>query len=73
LFIGEAPPASGRFFYNRDSGLYRPLRDAFHYLDDSINDENFLSAFQAAGCYLIDLCSDRLTGWAASNGGKPAL
>ena len=22
LFIGEAPPASGRFFYQADSGLY---------------------------------------------------
>ena len=51
LFIGEAPPASGRFFYQRDSGLYRAMRDAFQ-----SDDENFLDAFQAAGCYLIDLC-----------------
>src|SRR5215475_10648558 len=29
LFIGEAPPASGRFFYSRNSGLYRAMREAF--------------------------------------------
>jgi len=56
--IGESPPASGRFFYQRDSGLYRAARDAFQIHDSGINDANFLEAFQAAGCYLIDLCSD---------------
>jgi hypothetical protein len=57
LFIGESPPASGRFFYNRDSGLYRAIRDLFSAADPSITDENFLSIFQASGCYLIDACS----------------
>jgi len=56
LFIGEAPPASGRFFYNRDSGLYRAIRDAFRAADPSITDETFLPIFQSSGCYLIDLC-----------------
>ena len=56
LFVGESPPASGRFFYHRDSGLYRALRDAFHLVDESIVDENFLAVFQTAGCYLIDAC-----------------
>jgi hypothetical protein len=27
LFVGEAPPASGRFFYSANSGLYRAMRD----------------------------------------------
>lgn len=58
LFIGESPPASGRFFYCRDSGLYRALRDAFHALDPSIGDDRFLDCFQEAGCYLIDACAD---------------
>ncbi len=58
LFIGESPPASGRFFYHRDSGLYRATCDAFQIIDPAINDENFLAAFQAMGCYLIDLCPD---------------
>ena len=58
LFVGEAPPASGRFFYRKDSGLYRAMRDAFHAIDPAVNEENFLSLFQSAGCYLIDLCPD---------------
>jgi hypothetical protein len=56
LFIGEAPPVSGRFFYQRDSGLYRAIRDAFRAVDPSITDENFLPVFQGYGCYLIDTC-----------------
>jgi hypothetical protein len=58
LFIGESAPASGRFFYSRDSGLYRAIRDAFRGIDPSIDDRNFLTAFQASGCYLIDLCQE---------------
>jgi hypothetical protein len=34
------------------------MRDAFRIADPSTADENFLAAFQAAGCYLIDLCPD---------------
>jgi hypothetical protein len=56
LFIGEAPPASGRFFYHGDSGLYRAMREAFQIIDPAITDDNFLAAFQSYGCYLIDLC-----------------
>jgi hypothetical protein len=56
LFIGESPPASGRFFYRGDSGLYRAMRDAFRTVEPSITDANFLDGFQASGCYLIDLC-----------------
>lgn len=58
LFIGESPPASGRFFYRGDSGLYRAMRDAFRAVDPSITDSNFLATFYASGCYLIDLCRD---------------
>jgi hypothetical protein len=56
LFIGESPPASGRFFYQADSGLYRAIRDTFQVVDPSITDSNFLDVFQGLGCYLIDLC-----------------
>jgi hypothetical protein len=56
LFIGESPPASGRFFYQRDCGLYRAIRDAFRGIDASVTDEGFLTAFQSSGCYLIDTC-----------------
>jgi len=58
LFIGESPPASGRFFYRGDSGLYRAMREAFQIADPSIREDTFLTAFQAAGCYLIDLCPE---------------
>jgi hypothetical protein len=56
LFVGEAPPASGRFFYSGNSGLYRAMRDAFRAVNPWINDDNFLRLFQASGCYLTDLC-----------------
>ena len=58
LFVGEAPPASGRFFYSQNSGLYRAMREAFKKVDPRIDDENFLSIFQASGCYLTDLCEE---------------
>lgn len=57
LFVGESPPASGRFFYQRDSGLYRAIRDAFRLVDPSINGDTFLETFQNSGCYLIDVCA----------------
>jgi hypothetical protein len=56
LFVGESPPASGRFFYHRDSGLYRAMRDALQHLDPTITREKFMAMFQRTGCYLIDLC-----------------
>jgi hypothetical protein len=58
LFIGESPPASGRFFYRRDSGLYRAIRDTFRMIDPSITDDTFLKVFQSSGCYLIDVCAN---------------
>jgi hypothetical protein len=56
LFVGESPPASGRFFYSANSGLYRAMREAFQSVHPRIDDDNFLSMFRASGCYLIDLC-----------------
>jgi len=58
LFVGEAPPASGRFFYHADSGLYRAIRDTFMAAFPSLRSSNgkFLHAFRGMGCYLVDLC-----------------
>ncbi len=56
LFVGEAPPASGRFFYAGDSGLYRAIRDAFGAAFPGGRPARFLDAFRARGCYLVDLC-----------------
>ena len=58
LFVGESPPASGRFFYRRDSGLYWAVRGLFQAADPSISDEEFLHRFRESGCYLIDACAD---------------
>src|SRR5277367_2407972 len=63
LFVGESPPASGRFFYQADSGLYRAVRDAFAIVFPDVGDSEFFESFQAQGCYLVDLCGkpvDRL-------------
>lgn len=63
LFVGEAPPASGRFFYSANSGLYRAIRAAFVAAFPHNYDEDFLRRFQSLGCYLVDLCGrpvDRL-------------
>jgi hypothetical protein len=56
LFVGESPPASGRFFYNRDSGLYGAMLGAFQAVDHSISEDNFLDVFKRSGCYLTDAC-----------------
>jgi hypothetical protein len=55
LFVGESPPASGRFFYSANSGLYRAMRMAFQIADPKIDGGNFLAVFQQCGCYLTDL------------------
>ena len=64
LFVGEAPPASGRFFYQEDSGLYRAIRQAFVEAFPVLRERDFLESFRALHCYLIDLCKnpvDRLS------------
>ncbi len=58
LFVGESPPASGRFFYQENSGLYRVIRDVFIKALPSFRDGDFLEVFRAHGCYLVDLCGD---------------
>jgi hypothetical protein len=56
LFVGESPPASGRFFYQADSGLYRALRDTFVAAFPALREREFLESFRSLGCYLVDLC-----------------
>src|ERR1700678_475404 len=55
LFIGEAPPASRRFFYAADSGLYRAIRHTFIAALPHLADTDFLASFRDLGCYLVDL------------------
>ena len=64
LFVGESPPASGRFFYQADSGLYHAIREAFVTVFPALQHRDFLSSFRDLGCYLVDLCPkpvDRLS------------
>jgi hypothetical protein len=60
LFMGEVPPASGRFFNQADSGLYRAIRDAFARAVPLTDKGDFLKRFQMFGCYLVDLCGKRV-------------
>jgi hypothetical protein len=48
LFVGEAPPASGRFFYQGDSGLYRAVRETFIAAFPSMPKDDFLNSFRAS-------------------------
>jgi hypothetical protein len=58
LFVGEAPPASGRFFYQADSGLYRAVRDTFVSAFPTLAKADFLESFRSLDCYLVDLCGE---------------
>ena len=58
LFVGESPPASGRFFYQADSGLYRAVRGTFMRAFPEIRKDEFLAAFRDLACYLVDLCGE---------------
>jgi hypothetical protein len=62
LFVGEAPPASGRFFYRADSGLYRAIRDTFSAAFPCMRSAQFLDFFRSLGCYLVDLCGSPVDG-----------
>ena len=54
LFVGESPPKSGRFFYNRNSVLYYATFRAFSRVF-RITEPEFLEFFQKSGCYLYDV------------------
>jgi hypothetical protein len=58
LFIGEAPPASRRNFFQQNSGLYRAIFEAFQGVNREITHDTFLATFSDQGCRLIDLCEE---------------
>ena len=69
LFVGESPPASQRFFYQADSGLYRAMRAAVVAALPTIvdlDDAEFLEAFCDLGCYLVDLCEQPVDRFASA-------
>lgn len=56
LFVGEAPPAAGTFFYAGNSQVYRYLREML--LSRFGGSDDFLAAFATHGYYLDDLVTD---------------
>lgn len=60
LFIGEAPPANGNFFYKGDSTLLGCTKEAFAkvYKRKFSDYMDFLKFFQSIDCFLEDLCDD---------------
>ena len=56
LVVAESPPASGRFFYHGDSGLYRAVHAVFTAAYPSAKGRPFLESFRRRGWYLVDLC-----------------
>jgi hypothetical protein len=53
LFVGEAAPANGTFFYDRTSQMYREFRDV---LSPKFGDpKDFVTAFVERGYFLDDL------------------
>jgi hypothetical protein len=57
LFIGESPPQSGNFFYDKGSLTSFTLR-AFEKVFDRVfsDTHSFLFFFRSSGCYLEDIC-----------------
>jgi hypothetical protein len=53
LFIGEAPPSNGTFFYAGNSQLYRYLKEALQ--SHLGNPRDFLESFKEHGYFLDDL------------------
>ncbi|GAB4321683.1 MAG: hypothetical protein Kow0074_12660 [Candidatus Zixiibacteriota bacterium] len=60
LFVGEAPPVSGEFFYKwrRPDSIHHYTQRAFADVFESVPEDprKFLSYFRRAGCYFEDLC-----------------
>jgi hypothetical protein len=72
LFVGEAPPSSGAFFYEPRSSRHRVVERVFaKAFDVSFDEDEFLGWFSRAGCYLEDLSHRPVEGLTAE--GRRAL
>lgn len=60
LFVGEAPPDSGRFFYQADSGLYRAIREAFIEAFPVLRERSFLASFRKMAKWVVisSICAE---------------
>ena len=55
LFVGELPPASGKFFYCGSTTLARAMKAAMTAAGLCDDEDNFLERFKEQGWYLDDL------------------
>jgi hypothetical protein len=63
LFVGEAPPASGRFFIGQIQDYIGLFVTHSSVLYPNVGEGGLFKSFQSQGCYLVDLCGrpvDRL-------------
>ena len=63
LFVGESAPSENRFFYLRNTVLYRAFFMAFRIVY-GVKEDEFLEYFQKLGCFLYDLlpCGKKWSG-----------
>ncbi len=67
LFVGESPPASGKFFYDKGpmTRFTAKAFEAAHGLTFSATDQNeFLTYFKKCGCFLDDISHSPIDGLA---------
>lgn len=79
LFVTEAIQPGKRFFYRKNSNVFRAIKEAFgQVFGEFKSDEDFLIFFKENGCYVDYLCDELINGLppkvrqkARSDGVKP--
>ncbi len=57
LFIADAPAAGNRFFYRKNSELFKAVKAAFTQVFGEFTDrDEFLNFYKDFGCYLDNIC-----------------
>lgn len=57
LFIADAPAAGSRFFYKKNSELFKAVKAAFTQVFGEFKDKDeFLNFYKDFGCYLDNIC-----------------
>src|SRR5579875_2258726 len=63
IFIAEAVQPGKRFFYLKNSNVFRAVKEAFsRVFGEFKNDEDFLAFFKENGCYVDYLCDQMING-----------
>lgn len=65
IFITEAVQPGKRFFYLKNSNVFRAIKEAFSQVFGEFkSDEEFLNFFKENGCYVDYLCNEMINGLA---------